>query len=121
MYGGGTAAERLHALSPDEREIVRQCLNAAVVGPFFSEAEFSTIFGVDRAEIAHVLSSWPQLPPDEEVLELSINNAFANLLGYPHGEAESWSQLIQAGPDEVERIFYKWRGHRPQTYFHALK
>jgi hypothetical protein len=113
MHRGRTAAERLDALSTDEREIVRQCLNAAVIGPFFPDWEFDTLFGVRRAEVADVVRSWPHLPVDEEVLELSINNTFANLLRYPHEERDAWSHLIQATRAEVERVYYKWRGDRP--------
>jgi len=39
----------------------------------------------------------------------AINNAFNNLLGYPHGKDAEWGSWIDVPPKEVERIFRKWK------------
>lgn len=109
-------------LSDEERRVVRQCLHAAVHGPFFPDWEFHTLFGLDRPEAAVALSRWPDLQDSRESHpdHLLINNAFANLLYYPHDCETRWPEFIQASVDEVARVFAKWRGHPPANYFEAV-
>ncbi len=99
----------LENLSAEERALVLRCLTAATEGPFFPEREFSTLFGLTRDEVRSVWSFWQTLDPGDEVARLAINNCFANLLGYPHGEQDAWARLISASGDEVARVFAKWR------------
>ncbi len=44
-------------LDERERDVVRQCLKAAVESPFFPEWEFGTIFGLERDDVRRVLMS----------------------------------------------------------------
>jgi hypothetical protein len=97
-------------LNRHDLDVVRQCLQASVDGPFFPEWEFHTLFGLERSEVRTVLSAWPDLDDSNESVRLAINNSFANLLGYPHGCETQWSQFISASASEVSRIFYLWRG-----------
>lgn len=99
----------LQALTEDEQRVVFECLRAVVDGPFFPEWEFYTLFGLQRREVAQILTALPHIDESEERVSLAINNALANLLGYPHGETAAWSQFISASPAEVERIFGRWR------------
>ena len=108
-------------LTEGERELVRQCLVAAVEGPFFPEWEFHTIFGVEREEVAAVLARWPQLDESKDVDRSAVNNSLNNLLGYPHGCEAQWSAFIDAPPSEVARVLAKWRGNQPGSYFEALE
>ena len=48
-------------LTESERNLVRQCLDAAVHGGFFPEWEFHTLFGIERAQVAAVLLRWPDI------------------------------------------------------------
>jgi hypothetical protein len=84
----------LDALSAEEREVIRRALDAAVNGPFFPDWEFSTLFGVARAEAAASLARFPDLKADTETDYLAVHNAIANLLGYPHGR---WAELEARG------------------------
>jgi hypothetical protein len=70
-------------LSIAEREIVRECLRAAVEGSFFPDLEFHTLFGLERGEVRRILSLWPGLDEADESVVIAINNSFNNLLGYP--------------------------------------
>ena len=88
---------------------MRQCLRAAVEGPFFPESEFQTLFGLDRSEVRTVLAAWPDLDESNDSVRLAINNSFVNLLGYPHGGESQWSQFISVSGDDVLRIFSVWR------------
>ncbi len=96
-------------LEQSEREVVRQCLNAAVNGPFFPDWEFHTLFGLERIEVKSVLESWPKLDETKEEVQVAINNTLNNLLGYPHGCEREWPQFISVSSNEVKRVFKKWR------------
>ena len=71
---GGTLMP-LANLDEREREVVRECLRAAVDGPFFPDWEFSTIFGLTRDEVKQVLRSWPELNEADESVVRAINRA----------------------------------------------
>lgn len=97
-------------LRPEETDVIRQCLKAAVDGPFFDEPEFHTLFGLERADIGQILNDWPRLDDSDRDVHLAINNTFANLLYYPHRRETEWPKYISVSAGEVKRIFKKWRG-----------
>src|SRR4051812_12407265 len=95
----------LQTLTDDEKRVVFECLRAAAVGPFFPDWEFHTLFGLHRHEVAQIVAAIPVIDDADESVSLAINNAFANLLGYPHRQPAAWSQFISVPPAEVGRIF----------------
>jgi hypothetical protein len=97
-------------LDAREQEVVRECLRAAVEGPFFPDWEFETLFGLAREEVRRVLLSWPTLNEADESTVLAINNSINNLLGYPIGEdQDAWPKFISVNRTELATIFDKWR------------
>ena len=111
----------LSDLTQAERYVVRSCLRAAVDGPFFPDPEFHTIFGLTRDDLAGILDRWPTLDDREGTdAHLAINNAFNNLLGYPHGEETAWSKYVATTPQEVARVFAKWKSKPVKGYFSEL-
>ena len=66
--------------------------------------------GVSRAEAHQVAVSCASATDADETVALTINNALANLLGYPHRDAAAWDRLIGVPSSEVERVSAKWRG-----------
>jgi hypothetical protein len=103
-----------------ERDVVRQCLQAAVDGPFFPDWEFGTIFGLERDEVRRVLRSWPEIDETHQNVVTAINNSFNNLLGYPTpNKSEIWPKFISVGGMELARIFDKWKGRAPRTSYKA--
>ena len=103
-------------LDQSEREVVRECLRAAVEGAFFPEWEFHTIFGLQRDDIRKVLLSWPELNESDESVVLAINNSLNNLVGYPiRNREELWPQYISVTRTEVARVFDKWKGKTPRN------
>ena len=90
-------------------------MKAATSGPFFPEWEFSTLFGVTRSEAQALADRFPDVDENDDAPDgcddswLVINNALANLLGYPHGQELLWSQYISAAPEEVRAIYDRWR------------
>ncbi|HEY7701754.1 MAG TPA: hypothetical protein VIB02_05530 [Candidatus Limnocylindrales bacterium] len=95
-------------LSQRESEVVRAVLSATVVGPFFPDWEFATLMGVERDETRAVLDAWPDFA-DTDDNRRAINNAFVNLLGYPHDEWETWASFSDADEAEVENTYGRWR------------
>src|SRR5262249_52003876 len=107
-------------LDSRERDVIRDCLRAAVEGPFFPDGEFSTLFGLSRTEVREVLESWPNLDEANESVVLAINNSLNNLLGYPHGLQDKWSEFIPVTEQELSRIYAKWKGRKIEGYLGGL-
>jgi hypothetical protein len=99
----------LQALNNKEKRVVFECLRAAVDGPFFPDAEFHTLFGLHRHEVAEIVAAIPGIDDSDERVSLAINNAMANLLGYPHGKTAAWRQFVSVSESEVSRVFDRWR------------
>ena len=94
-------------LSKDDLEIVGQCLTAAVDGPFFPDWEFSVLFGLERTEVASVTRAWPDVSDEDEIAERAVNNALANLAGYPHGE--DLRRFVSVDAARLFEILQKWQ------------
>ena len=99
----------LDDLTSDELEIVRLSLQAAVQGPYFPDWEFEWLFGVPRDSVAAVLSAWPRVDEHSQVAEVAINNAFVNLLWYPHGMTEELEDELGVTTSRLQQVFGKWR------------
>jgi hypothetical protein len=106
LVSSGPRMEIEH-LSNEEVKIIGDCLAAAVEGPFFPEWEFQTLFGLERADVARVSRSWPNISVEDEIVDLAVNNALGNLTGYPHGE--DLSRFISATPERLSEILEKWK------------
>jgi hypothetical protein len=102
-------------LNQKERGVVGECLRAAAEGPFFSDWEFSTLFGLTRDELGQVRSSWPHPDEQDEKVVRAINNSMNNLLGYPHrSDRQTWFAFISVDPSELAEILAKWKRKSPQ-------
>lgn len=101
---------RLDRLSQDDVEVVRQCLTAAVRGPFFDDDdEFHTLFGLERSEVENVLRGWPD-PENPKDQDLAVTNTLNNLLGYPHRQWDVWHEFIIVPPRDVASVLARWLG-----------
>ena len=115
----------LDRLSVEDIDVVRQCLAAAVRGPFFPDWEFSTLFGHERDEVAGVLERWPdrENPEDQDV---AVSNTLNWLLGYPHERWDVWGEFISVAPREVAPVMARWVGEdeldiSTRGYFNRLR
>ena len=90
-------------------KIVRDCLTAAVRGPFFPDWEFHTLIGLERAEVERGLASWPDASNSDDQ-DLAVSNVLNNLLGYPDREWDAWQTYISVQPAEVATVLTRWRG-----------
>jgi len=99
----------LSDLTEAERGVVRDCLRAAVVGPFFPMWEFHTLFG--HQEVADIAFGAEPLDDGREDVRVAINNALNWLTGYPHRcGGEVWGRFLGVSAEEVRRILKKWKG-----------
>jgi hypothetical protein len=98
----------LHCTEEDQR-IITEALKAAVEGPFFPEWEFTTLFGLERAEVAEIARAWPRVDDSDTRVDLAVNNALGNLAGYPHGHEEDWDLFLSVPPSRLLEVFKRWR------------
>ena len=104
--------EQSQRLTARDREVIEQCLRAAVYASWFEEPEFATLFGASRSEVQDVLTHWPHGPwHDYEVRDLAVNNALLHVVSYPHGASkDEWHSWISAAQTEVNEALDRWRG-----------
>ena len=102
---------KLTKLTCKQKEIVYECMKAAVEGPFFPDWEFETLFGINRNELKSIVNAWPDIDDTDETVSLAINNSMANLIGYPHGKKGEWRKYISVSPEEVSAILQSWKRH----------
>ena len=95
--------------STADTQAFKEALIAAAHGPFFPDWEFQALFGLERAEVASIAESFSSAMPITGDVALTLNNAMANLLGYPHGQDAVWSQWLSVPPAELQTIFSRCR------------
>ncbi|HUR28971.1 MAG TPA: hypothetical protein VM509_12350, partial [Planctomycetota bacterium] len=83
-------------LDTQGREIVGRCLLAAAEGPYFPDEEFEVLFGLTRDEVTEIARAWPAVDESSGHVQLAINDALANLLGYPHGRTAALERSVAA-------------------------
>lgn len=93
----------------NQSQIIKECLNAVVNGPFVPEHDFHTIFGLYRNNVRDIFEKWPNVNMKDESVLLAINNSFNNLLGYPIEYREKWSVYLSLSPEQLEKEFESWR------------
>lgn len=76
--------------------------------------EFQTIFGLTRAEVARIAQEWPERREGEDV-ELAVNNAMNNLIGYPHRCWHVWDDFISVSPRELRAMYRRWRANHSSS------
>jgi hypothetical protein len=106
-FSSEEASVGIQHLSKEDLKIVRECLVAAVEGPFFPEWEFPTLFGLERADVAKVMQSWPNVSGDDKTVTVAVSNTIGNLVGYPHGE--DLTRYVSATPEQLLEILTRWR------------
>lgn len=96
-------------LDPNTLRITKECLRAAVEGPFFPNWEFRTLMGVDRETVRVVMEAWPARTVASEEFACAVVNSLTWLVLYPHGQTEAWGRYISVGPEGVRRALDRLR------------
>ena len=109
-------------LDEPELALIGQCLKAVAHGPFLidpsaddSRWEFPMLMGLTPTAFTDIADRWPDVGLGDKNVQLAINNALNNLLGYPHRCEAEWPRFISAPPAEVARVLDKWRRLTAQT------
>ena len=111
----------LSDLTSDELRVVHACLECVAAGDvILHDVEFHTIMSIEPAQLQSLLNAWPDVDDSSELVWTAINNAFNNLLGYPHVFQDNWDSRISYARAEVQRVFSKWRGRPVTSYFDGL-
>ncbi len=93
----------LEQLTPEERQIVHECLIAASVGPW--RGQLVRMESSDPVADT-VLESWPSFDESEE----RVRGVKALLMSLVSEPGDAWPLWISAVPEEVEAIVHKWGG-----------
>lgn len=96
-------------LTEDEISVINESLLAAAKGPFFPDSDFHIIFGLERDELFEAVGKCNDVTSHDRSCIYAIRSSLNNLLGYPHHCENVWEKYISASPEELERIFNKWK------------
>lgn len=105
------------SLSCSLEKVVGELLHAAANGPFFISKdvtddpywEFETLLGFSHKEVATISSQWPNVDFTEEHISNLIAECFFNLLYYPHGFDELWSEYFSVSKEELAKLSTRWK------------
>lgn len=88
-----------------EKDVARKCLIVSLDRNFFPDWEFQTLFGLSKKEVAEIVENWDHTDINSEAVQLAVNNAFGNLLGYPHGQEKKLERILGMSRDELKKMF----------------
>ena len=112
----------LKNLTDAETEVVFECLRCVATGEvILNDWEFQTVFGIKFEALLEIVRALPIIDESKEDVQLAVNNALNNLLGYPHGCHAQWANYISVPQPEVARIFSKWRGESIGSCFEGIQ
>ncbi len=97
-----------------QTQVIGECLRAAASGRFIPDWEFSTLFGVEREDVAWIADAWPEVNQSDETVWLAINGSMGNLMGYPIDRPKELPTYLSVSRDELQPIFEQWRNETGQ-------
>jgi hypothetical protein len=98
---------KLLELPAQDVAVIGTCVRADADGPFFPDWEIHTLLGFDHADLRRIADSWPPSVPGTEA-ESAAWGCLNNLLGYPHGRRDVWSEFIPVTPEHLRSLFDRW-------------
>jgi hypothetical protein len=108
-------------MSASDRRIIFECLTAVASGPFFSDADLSILFWLDRRELLEIVARIPRIDDSEPNVRRVIGYTLLNLLRYPHGKGAEWSNWISVSPEEVEQVDARWAALQPSIVYESIE
>lgn len=116
-------------MTPDEREVVRQCVELVLYGAPMDDGEVRTYAGCDRAEIEAVLDGWYRwyTPEERYVAEAVIHGCMCTVTGplrvvpdIREGDRDvtpgQWNEWFSVSQAEVRETFSRYRRLRGLTH-----
>jgi hypothetical protein len=98
---------KLLELPAQDVAVIGICVRAVADGPFLPEWEMHALVGFDRADLRRIADSWPPSAPGTEA-EAAAWGCLNNLLRYPHGRWDAWSEFIPVSPAHLRLLFDRW-------------
>src|SRR2546423_769994 len=103
-------------LTPRDLQLIGECLRAAADGPFFEDdREFSTLFGMSKADVRRIAVAWPAVEMSSNDVDGCVRASLGHLLSYPHRQERHWPQWISGSNQEVFDCLARWRGEAPRN------
>jgi hypothetical protein len=97
-------AEILRPLDSAELDFIRRAMVAAAHGGFFPDWEFSTLFGIERAELLQVIEQWPDPEICGDHLRAAVLGSLNLLYGYPHGLEKELLAHLPEGREAIPEM-----------------
>ena len=97
-------------LSPNEKQIVLECMKAIADGPYFQDWEFHTRLGIERPTLRRIISIWPAINDrsDDSDGFLAINNCLNEICHGIQIADPEWQSRFAHSKDEVKSTLHKW-------------
>jgi hypothetical protein len=97
-------------LSPNEQQIVLQCMQAIADGPAIEDWEFHTRLGINRSTLRRIISAWPAIDDGSDSSEefLAINNCLNEICHGIKIEDTEWQTWFTQPQDEIIKTYRKW-------------
>jgi hypothetical protein len=89
-------------MDQDVGELVTRCLQAAVEGPFFSDAELEKLFEQERASLSVLAGMWRRMNLASPDLRRTVVGVMEMLLERRDRFPEAWDEHVGASPSQVE-------------------
>lgn len=99
----------LRRLDADVVEVVSACLQAAVQGPFFSDAELVELFEQDRPSLMVVASMWSRMNLASPDLVRTVVGVMEMLLRRREDHPEAWDEWVKVSPERVKGALESFR------------
>ncbi len=91
-------------MTPQDTQIIGECLRAVAKGPFLPDWEIDSLIGMSKAEVTTIAERWPEVDMKAEPVQRAVNNALVNLIGYPIDEEEEWPSYISVPRESLEDV-----------------
>ncbi|MBZ9749495.1 hypothetical protein K7W42_01330 [Deinococcus sp. HMF7604] len=88
-------------LSPEDRQLIKGCLEAIASEVFIDADEFETVSGASWEDLQALRAAYPEVDDDDQGVELALHGAMLNLLFYPHRQEARWHEFVPGSLHDV--------------------
>ncbi|WP_148234968.1 hypothetical protein [Deinococcus maricopensis] len=95
-------------LSPEDRQLIKGCLNAIASEVFIDAEEFEAVSGASWEALRAVRAAYPEVDDDEQGVEIALHGAMLSLLFYPHRQEARWHEFVPGTAHDVFAVHQRW-------------